>query len=474
MALETTQVRSNAADFLKSTPVDQEFRMRAGNKHDDFDQMVQSHLKSRPSSSSEKSEKASRTTQPQRREKTENTDKNEATRESKKKEEVSEDEKRELSEDEKNEVSDSERKTEARREEEKPEEADASADLNESENSNQTSLKSLRLTPEQFQIEISALEIKSVSPSFQDLELPSDSNKLLELTDQEIGIESPKHERFFRMDSKDDKPSQISSSEIFANSSEISNLHTQTPDTIQQKTSALTDLIQKTDGKQVLDPVRPWNLQEGTAFQSNKNSLEELHLSFPGRGMEKRRAGLNEIPTLPSTFNPRAEGLQGAQKESLGISRSSESGWTALTADQIQSLNQQVLEGLQSLKTKDGSVVEIQLSPPEWGRIHVQLSMGKEDVKLSMMVENEAVKKNLEQSASEIKHILSQQGLGGAQVHVGLNQNPTRDSGSQDREERENSDRLARVAASSRKQAPAVDPRSRWQDWRSSVVDRRI
>lgn len=93
-----------------------------------------------------------------------------------------------------------------------------------------------------------------------------------------------------------------------------------------------------------------------------------------------------------------------------------------LTSDQISSMHDQINTCIRELNIKSQKEGEIQLSPPEWGNIRIQLQTDKQEVSLKITTEFPFVKEQIEKSLGELKQMLSSQGMHFGSVQVGVGQ----------------------------------------------------
>ncbi|MBF0492076.1 MAG: flagellar hook-length control protein FliK [Deltaproteobacteria bacterium] len=89
--------------------------------------------------------------------------------------------------------------------------------------------------------------------------------------------------------------------------------------------------------------------------------------------------------------------------------------------EDISSIHRQLVDSFQvTVKAKEGRA-ELQLTPPDWGRINIQMNVeNKNDLKVHLIVENPNVRQLLEQNSVELKQAMASSGLGFANINVGV------------------------------------------------------
>ncbi len=130
------------------------------------------------------------------------------------------------------------------------------------------------------------------------------------------------------------------------------------------------------------------------------------------------------------------------------------------------SLMRQVTEGVRNVVKAGHQEIQLRLDPPSWGRIEVRIGMHNNEVHVTMMAENAAVKDNLDRGVQGLRQSLAEQGLNLGSLNVGVGGEKTnqRDGDDQGREARDERGILA--MAKKRKAA------SRYKDLKASAIDR--
>jgi len=138
-----------------------------------------------------------------------------------------------------------------------------------------------------------------------------------------------------------------------------------------------------------------------------------------------------EFTSLDS--KPLSGSLSGVSQNLSGISSRTLSKNAPLLSEKVgtvsfqgmeewSSLQKQVRDALHPVVSNTDKKIEIQMDPPEWGRLNVELRWEKNEAHVSFMADRPFVKDMIERHVTELRQWLNQNGVQTLNVHVGLNQ----------------------------------------------------
>ncbi len=138
--------------------------------------------------------------------------------------------------------------------------------------------------------------------------------------------------------------------------------------------------------------------------------------------------------------------------------------------EEWSSMHQQIREVLHSTIQEGDGEVQLHLTPPEWGKIDIQVRLDKNDTHLSFVTEHAFVKENLVRHLSELKQMFAQND--GRLVHVNIGMQQDSQSSSQEKRLNEDLDPGMMFSKREHEKNDAVTVTARARDPRSSVLDR--
>ena len=189
--------------------------------------------------------------------------------------------------------------------------------------------------------------------------------------------------------------------------------------------------VQK-DSKNKIDP--------GELFQSRRSSRESpdlltnqndgdlgaLTAAVVAPVQDPRFLGKSQFRGSAEEISALARGVFDNQKISAAsgsgvkVANSVKSGESVASFLEAKSITAQVRDALKPMVTEGPNELSVQLDPPEWGKIHLKVSLDQNDVHLRVVAEHSFVKEALDRGIHQLRQGLSSEGLNLGNVHVGL------------------------------------------------------
>lgn len=270
----------------------------------------------------------------------------------------------------------------------------------------------------------------------------------------------------------------------------------QAEDTMSEQ--VVNELSENSDDK-LIDAIAAEEIPDATVRESHRftrNEMsdvvnEEIKQVAPDHSQGKLK---DVVETLPNEKSEAAQSLASQAKENPHIDefamlldnvrndRATSLQNSHLTTKHFPTLkgvelsvSKQITETLAaSIQSKKNSI-EIQLKPPEWGKVQVRIEMKDHEVGLSILSENSAVKEVIQKSMPQLRQDLFESGyqLGNSSVDVG-DQQQWQYQGDVDDYNDGYYDRHDQLADGLDQEELEKLEIRQYADWKASVIDRRI
>ncbi len=199
-------------------------------------------------------------------------------------------------------------------------------------------------------------------------------------------------------------------------------------------------------------------------------SLNNVAATTPHFEMKEQAFQLNQ--SFLNASNPVGVLSQGTTQKAATTAATVENPVMKMTEDvEFQkNIQKQVETVLKAEIRKKGSEVNIQIEPPEWGKVHIKIDYQNKEMNLSMMAESPQVKIIIDRYLGELRQSLIQDGITLGQLQVSVGQQQLADGSNQEAPDSQERAIVKPLEGADSKQKKTY----RWSDDRSSVVDSHI